>query len=73
MSELRINEVYELNTKILSEPNEILKYLHIGIYLPVLPELYKYILEDIKNFNAKAIILEKNISEENFKNYIDKS
>lgn len=62
----------ELSIRIITKPEEILKNLQIGINIPILPELHKYILEDFKCFNAKAIILEKNISEKNFNKFTDK-
>ena len=62
----------DLSTRVITNTEEILKHLQIGISIPILPELHKYILEDIKSYNAKAIILEKNINEKNFKKYTDK-
>ncbi len=47
-----------LSSKILTDSNEILKYLQIGISLPIWPEFNKYILHDLNYFNAKSIILE---------------
>lgn len=45
-----------LTTKIITDPEEILKDLQLGIQIPILPDFYKYILRDFKAFNAKAII-----------------
>ena len=62
----------ELNARIIEEPEEILRYLHLGINIPILPELYKYIIADIRSFNAKAILLEKEINENKFNENADK-
>jgi len=62
----------ELSTRIITKKEDIIHYLQIGISLPVLPELHKYILEDIKCYNAKIIILEKNINEVKFKEHTEK-
>ncbi|MFX0135254.1 MAG: GNAT family N-acetyltransferase [Candidatus Hodarchaeota archaeon] len=62
----------ELSTRVLNNTYEILKYLHLGINIPILPDFYKYILEDLNSYEAKAIILEKNMNEDIFKTYIDK-
>lgn len=64
---------FKLSTRIVFDPEEILKHLQLGISIPILPELHKYIFEDIKSYNAKAIILEKDISEENFYDHTDKA
>ncbi len=55
-----------MNSKILKNPNEMVKYLHIGMSIPILPEFIKYILGDIDAYNAKTIVLEKNISRKIF-------
>ena len=62
----------ELSTRVLINPYEILKYLHLGINIPILPDFHKYILEDLNSYEAKAIILEKNMNENNFKTQTDK-
>lgn len=62
----------ELDASIIEEPEEILRYLHLGINIPILPELYKYIITDIRSFNAKAILLEKEINENRFNENADK-
>ncbi len=48
-----------ISSNILSDPNEILKYLQIGINIPIWPEFHKYILHDINYFQAKSIILKE--------------
>jgi len=68
----QLNLKHELNTRIITEKVDIIRYLQIGINIPVIPELYNYILEDIKSYDAKAILLEENINNERFKEYTDK-
>ena len=45
--------------KTLTDPNDILKYLPIGINIPIWTEFHKYILHDLNYFKAKSIILEE--------------
>lgn len=45
--------------KITDDPNEIMKHLQIGISLPLLPELHKFIMHDIVNFKAKSLLIEE--------------
>ena len=40
-------------------PEEILKYLSKGTNIPLWPEFYKYILFDLKEFNAQSLLLEE--------------
>jgi len=56
MNQSKINN---LTIEILNDPNEILRYLQIGISLPIWPEFHKYILHDINYFNAKSLILKE--------------
>ena len=42
----------ELSIRILNNPSEILKYLQIGISIPILPEYHKYILDDLKRLGV---------------------
>lgn len=72
MLELEIKEEIGLSIRILTDPQEILSQLHKGISIPVLPEFHKYILGDIKNYNAKAIVLEEEMNEEYFESRTDK-
>ena len=58
--------------RIVDSPSEILKYLHLGISIPILPELRKYILADIKSYRAKALLFENNIETEKFKSTTEK-
>jgi len=67
MPNLEIKEHSELYIEILTNHDEILDHLHLGISIPILPEFKKYILGDIKAYNAKAIVLEKNINRKNFR------
>lgn len=62
----------KISTRITENPQEILKYLQIGINIPVLPEFHKYILADIEGYRAKAILLEEQIDETRFKTNTDK-
>ena len=45
---------------IVKEPEEILKLLCIGINIPLWPEFHKYIIFDIKYFNAQSLVLAEN-------------
>lgn len=47
----------ELEVRILEDSNEIINYLQIGINIPILPDLKKYVLNDLKYFKAKSILL----------------
>lgn len=49
-----------LTTQILSNPNEIIKYLQLGISIPIWPEFYEYIIHDIQYFDAKLILIKEN-------------
>ena len=48
-----------LKSEIINKPEEILKYLHIGINLPIISEFNKYILNSFRIFNPKAIIIKQ--------------
>lgn len=63
----------KLNTKIITKPNKILPYLQLGISLPILPEFEKYILRDLRAYNAKAIVLEMGLDEGMFRHKTDES
>ena len=41
-------------------PLRILKYLKIGISIPILPEFQKYIIKTFKNYKVKALFLIEN-------------
>jgi GNAT superfamily N-acetyltransferase len=45
------------NTEFVKDPNEILKLLHMGTNLLLWPEFNKYILFDLKHFNARSVLL----------------
>lgn len=49
----------KISSKINDNPNEILKYLQLGISIPIWSQFYKYILYDLNFFQAKSMILEK--------------
>ena len=44
---------------IIEDPNEILKYLSIGISIPIWADFKKYILYDFKYFDAKSLLLKE--------------
>ena len=48
-----------LTSQILTNSNEILKYLQIGINIPIWPEFHKYILYDLDFFQAKSIVIKE--------------
>ena len=48
---------YELTHNILNNPKEILKYLQIGINIPIWSEFDKYILNDLEYYQAKSFLL----------------
>jgi len=54
----KINKL-KFTTQILNDSNEIIKYLYIGTRIPIWPEFHKYILHDLKYFQAKSILLEE--------------
>ncbi|MFX1257836.1 MAG: hypothetical protein ACFFAN_08255 [Promethearchaeota archaeon] len=70
MQELEIKK--KRCTRILTNPEEILQHLHKGISVPILPEFCKYILGDLENYDAKAIVLEKEIYKDYFGERTDK-
>ena len=45
-----------LSVDIIENQEEILKNLHFGINIPVLPEFHGFILSDFRNFNTKSFI-----------------
>ncbi len=59
-------EAKSFNVRIITNPKEILRYLQIGINIPILPKFQKYVIRDIKNYRATAIILEEDISTDLF-------
>jgi len=48
-----------LTTKLIHDSEEILKYLQIGIKIPIWYEFHKYILHDLNHFEAKSILLKE--------------
>jgi len=62
----------ELSTRFITDKEDIIRYLQLGTNYPIIPEFHKYILEDLKSYNAKAILLEKDINIVKFKEYTDK-
>ena len=49
-----------ISTQILSNPKEIIKYLQLGISIPIWPEFFKYILYDLQYFKAKSLLIKEN-------------
>ncbi|MHA1414247.1 MAG: hypothetical protein ACTSO4_16740, partial [Promethearchaeota archaeon] len=47
----------KLDILIIEDTEEIFNYLQLGINLPVLPEFKKFILNDLKVFNSKSMLL----------------
>jgi hypothetical protein len=62
----------ELTTKIVTDPQKILRHLQIGISIPILQEFHKYILRDLEAYNAKAIMIEESFNLERFQDKTDK-
>ncbi len=56
MNNMNLNK---LKVNVIEEPNQILKHLHKGISIPIIYDFHKYILNDMKAYNAKALILEE--------------
>jgi len=52
------NKDKKISSKIISNPNEILKFLQLSISIPIWPEFHKYILCDLNFFQAKSMIFE---------------
>ncbi|TFG03534.1 MAG: GNAT family N-acetyltransferase [Promethearchaeota archaeon] len=50
----------EIKIQILVSPEEILKNLRIGTYIPIKSDFKKYILNDLNYFNTKSILIYEN-------------
>ncbi|NVM43657.1 MAG: hypothetical protein HWN79_01980 [Candidatus Lokiarchaeota archaeon] len=48
-----------LSIEIIEDPREILKYLQLGISIPVRKDFYEFILHDLTVFRAKSLILKE--------------
>ena len=59
-------------TRILENPDEIMKNIQIGISIPILPEFWKYMQSDFEEYNAKSIILEEEVDIKTFGKMTDK-
>lgn len=57
---------------ILENPDEIMKYIQIGISIPILPEFWSYMRSDFEEYNAKSIILEEEVDTKTFGKMTDK-
>lgn len=47
----------KLSTRVLTDSSEILTYLQLGTSIPILPNLSKYIINDLEYFKASSILL----------------
>ena len=54
-------DIKSLKIKLIEDPSQIIKHLNKGTSIPILPEFHKYILNDLKVYNAKALALEEDI------------
>ncbi len=61
-----VEKTTTLTTKIIEDPQEILEKLNKGISIPILPEFKKYILKELKAYDAKAILLEEEFEQKLF-------
>jgi len=57
MSNLNLRK--KLAIKFLNISNEIIKYLQLGTNIPIWHEFHKYILNDLKYFQAKSMLLQE--------------
>ncbi|MFW9822044.1 MAG: hypothetical protein ACFFE4_03870 [Candidatus Thorarchaeota archaeon] len=57
----------QLEIEIVENPSKIIKHLHIGITIPIIPEFHSFILGDIKDYNAKALLLKESMNTDHFK------
>lgn len=48
-----------LTVEIIENPNEILKYLQLGISIPVREDFYEFILHDLSVYQAKSLIVKE--------------
>ena len=48
-----------LSVEIIENPNEILKYLQLGISIPVREDFYEFILHDLNVYRARSLILKE--------------
>jgi len=49
-----------ISVEIIENPNEILKYLQLGISIPVREDFYEFILHDLNIYRAKSLVLREN-------------
>lgn len=63
---LKLDLTTQYSIEIKSDPHEILKYLHLGISIPILPEFQKYILGAFNAYKAKVIFLKEKTNTEIF-------
>lgn len=54
-----MTKLVSLSIEIIENPNDILKYLQLGINIPVLEEFHEFILHDLNVYNAKSLILKE--------------
>lgn len=60
-----------LEIQIVSDPKDILKYLQLGISIPILQEFHKYILLTFEAYKAKAILLKEKFNTGLFSDHTD--
>ncbi len=65
-------EKEKLKTNFLTDPHEILECIQVGISIPILPNFRKYVIQDLKAYNAMSIVLERNLNEDYFGKKTDK-
>jgi hypothetical protein len=68
---IQVIKQVKLKTKVIDDPKKIMENLHLGISIPILSEFHKYIINDLKMYNAKAIVLEEDFHDEIFKEGAD--
>ncbi|MFX1455179.1 MAG: hypothetical protein ACFFDB_07355 [Promethearchaeota archaeon] len=58
---------YQFSIEIVENPLNIIKHLHIGTSIPIIPEFHSYILGDLNAYNGRAILLKENLRTDRFK------
>ncbi|MFX0058238.1 MAG: hypothetical protein ACFE85_11905 [Candidatus Hodarchaeota archaeon] len=67
-----MSQKFSLFVEIIDDPNIILKYLHLGINIPILHQFHKYIIGAFNAYKAKGLFLYENIDDTFFKRMTDK-
>jgi hypothetical protein len=68
---LRTQIASQYQVEVVEDHELILKYLHLGISIPVLPEFHKYILGALEAYSAKALFLREEIDEPIFESTVN--